>query len=263
MSDASAEAGEKTSGRILVLQHEPSAPPGGVAEVLDGRSGRRPWQLVDLEHEPVPPLTPDVDGVIVLGSEAGVIGDHRPPTLDEEVALVQEALAAGVPLLGICFGSQLLAVAAGGEVTRREVPEIGFPPLSRTDDGRADPVSAGWPDGASSLMMHEDFVTRLPEGAVPLLSGSDEVAMWRLGERAYGVQTHPEAGPDILEAWLTAPTGPPFLARAGVDPEQLLDEARRREAFTRAVGWALIGRFVDKVIARDDPAPRKRRPAAG
>ena len=98
-------------------------------------------------------------------------------------------------------------------------------------------------------MVHEDEVETLPPGAVPLLSGSDGVPAWRVGN-GWAVQFHPEVTADQVGTWLTGGSLADLLARSGADVAVLLEETRRRNRFTLAQGRALIGRFVDGPVRR-------------
>lgn len=242
-------------GEVVVLQHVEDCGPGGLAEILDGRSGRRPWHLADLgAGDPVPQLNGSVRGLILLGGRMGVADIDAFPWMRPEVELIRDAADAGVPVLGICLGAQLLAHALGGEVAPRDVPEIGFPPLSATEEGRDDPVFAGWPDGAAVTMIHDDEVVRLPDGAVPMAATPDGVGAWRASDGlSYGVQFHPEVTLEQFTAWCRLPGSRERFDRAGTDPDAVAEEAQRRAPFVRAAALGMLGRFVDQVVGRDDP----------
>lgn len=240
-----------TPGELLVLQHADVTGPDQLVPTLDARAPQQPWRLVALDREGVPQLTDDVRGLLVLGGPMGVADRDEHPWIDDELALLRDAIDRDVPVFGICLGAQLLATAAGGEVTRRASPEVGVLPLDRTVEGGEDEVFAGWPDGGAVVLSHQDQVSTLPEGAVPMLTGSDGVPAWRLGEgaRSYAVQFHPEVGADGVATWASRDDLRGMYERAGVDTEALVADVRRREAFLRAVGVSLVGRWLDGVVA--------------
>lgn len=248
-------------GRLLVIEHEDGCPPDALQPTLDGRASRRPWTRVDLGNgDAVPELTDDVRGILVLGGTMGVPDADRAPWMDAELDLLRTAVDRGVPVFGICLGAQLLATALGGEVERRDAPEVGFLPLTRASDADGDEVFAGWPNGAYALLIHEDQVTRLPDGATAMLEGSDGVPAWRTSDGlSYGVQFHPETTADTLARWLDDEGMQKLVADGGADAGALLDEARQRERFVLAVGVSMVGRWLDGVVGRDDPTPRRRR----
>ncbi|MDP9023601.1 MAG: type 1 glutamine amidotransferase [Actinomycetota bacterium] len=249
-------------GETLVVQHVEMAGPSALTQVLDARAATRPWRLVDVSAGAPFPDLDDVRGIVVLGGSMGVHDTADHPWLEGEIAGLRAALRRGVPLFGICLGVQLLGAILGGEVRARGVPEIGFVPLERTAEGRDDPVFAGWPDGAATLFIHDDEVVRLPDGAVATLTGSDGVAAWRAPDGlSYGVQFHPEVDAAQVAAWCSEPRNRIRFERAGVDPDALAAEADRREPYVRAVGLALVGRWLDAVVGRDDPDPSRGRRA--
>jgi len=246
-------------GRLLVLQHVDWAGPGSLVETLDGRANKRPWDLVDTPTAGVPALTEAVRGILVLGGPMSVHDDDG--WIADEKALIAAAVEAGVPVLGICLGTQLLAEATGGTVTRRDEVALGFSDLSRTTEAADDEIFAGWVDGSLGFFSHEWEVATLPPGAVPMLAGHNGAApAYRLADGlSYGVQFHAEILPATLEDWLSRERGQRMAAAVGRTPEDLADEARRRDRFTRAAGVSLVGRWIDGVVGRQDPTPRRER----
>ena len=251
-------------GELVVLQHAPTCDPAALAPVLDARAGRRPWRLVDIAGGDAYPDLDRARGVLALGGPMGVPDADEHTWMGGELALLRDAVDRAIPVFGICLGAQMLGAALGGRVERRQVPEIAFLPLSRTDVAAEDDVFAGWPDGSRALMWHEDEVVELPEGAQVMLSGSDGTAAWRAADGlSYGVQFHPEADAAHVAMWCETDRSHSELAAAGVDAVTLVEEALQRERFTLAVGLSLVGRWLDGVVGRDDPAPARRtRPAA-
>lgn len=251
-------------GELLVVQHAAHTGPAALSEVLDTRAGRRPWRLVDLGAGAPFPSLDRTRGILVLGGPMGVRDRGEHPWIDGEIATLREAQDRGIPLFGICLGVQLLGEAFGGRVKPRDVPEIGFIPLTRTPAGSEDQVFAGWPDGAMAAFVHDDEVVELPEGAEPMLGGSEGVPAWRAADgMSYGVQFHPEVDAAQLAAWVEREGSRERFQRAGVDRDAFAEEARRRERFLLATGLSLVGRWIDAVVGRDDPDPVRGRRARG
>ncbi len=123
-------------------------------------------------------------GVILSGGPASVYENGAPP-------LERELLALGVPVLGICYGMQLLARELGGEVEGAEVGEFGRSQLTVTETGR---LLAGTPPEQTCWMSHRDTVFSPPPGFTALASSTaSPVAAFESNERAvYGIQFHPE-----------------------------------------------------------------------
>lgn len=232
---------------IVVLLHDDLVPPAGITALLDSRAGRRAWRLVAVgDGEPLPAAS-DVAGIVALGGRMGMADRDDHAWMTTELDLLRTATDADTPVLGICLGAQLLADALGGTVETRSVPEVGYLPMTRTSAAHDDDVFGGWPDGAVALMVHKDEVAELPGDAQIMLTGAAAPAGWRIG-RSYAVQFHPEIDPDLLAAWLAGDSLPASLERAGVDGDDLLDETRRRAAFLRATGLAMVGRWLDTVV---------------
>jgi GMP synthase (glutamine-hydrolysing) len=231
---------------LLVLQHHPETGPSAFREVLDDRTSLVSWQLVDLAAgEPVPNHLDDVAAILTMGGTMSVTRPDEHPWMRTELALLRRAVEAAVPVLGICLGAQLLAVALGGEVAARHVPRAAFLGLRRTAAGTGSEVTAGWPDGAASLLLHEDEVVRYPADSQPLLVGpAGEVAAWGVGS-ALAVQAHPEVTAEQLGRWAVMDPLEPLWARTGVEREKLLEEAIRRERFCVPLGRAFVGRWLD------------------
>jgi GMP synthase (glutamine-hydrolysing) len=139
-------------------------------------------------------------GVILSGGPASVYAEGAPP-------LERELLELGIPVLGICYGMQLLALALGGRVEGAEVGEFGRSQLSVGINGR---LLAHTPEEQSCWMSHRDTVFEAPPGFTPLASSTaSPVAAFESPERdIYGIQFHPEVvhtpyGQQVLQNFLT------------------------------------------------------------
>jgi GMP synthase (glutamine-hydrolysing) len=233
---------------LIVLEHTAGAGASAFTQVLDDRTSIAPWRAVDVPaRQPLPTDLDTVAGLVVMGGTMSATIPDDLPWMVAELELLRQAVAAEVPVLGVCLGAQLLGAGLGGEVTRRARAQIGYLPVIRTEAAGADPVLGGWPDGAAALFVHEDEVTTLPPDATPMLCADGAVSGWRLGS-AWAVQFHPEVDAAQLERWTAHEALGPMLASAGVDGVVLAEEGRRRERFTVPQGRALLGRFIDGVV---------------
>ncbi len=159
------------------------------------------------------------DAVIFAG------GEYRPdqfedPIFQAERERVMEALAADVPILGICLGNQLLAYWLGGKVEPGRW-EIGWLPVRINEEGRADPLLAGLDEEFYAFLWHGDEITQLPEEAV-LLASSERcrVQVFRLrGRPVWGLQFNPQYDPVIAEAVIRAASS---LPKRGYDIEEMI-----------------------------------------
>jgi GMP synthase-like glutamine amidotransferase len=219
--------------RALILQHEEPTPPGLIGEWLGEQGALAETLRIDEVEPNVDPR--DYDLIVSLGSEFAAY-DDAVPFVEREVRVLREALAAEVPILGLCFGGQLLARVLGAKVFRSEQPEIGWLPL-RTHD--SDLLTQGpW------FQWHFDSFT-LPPGA-KLLAETDASVQAFVAGRSMGLQFHPEVTPEIMAAWVGA--YPHELTPHGVDPQGLLAETNRRASDSRRAAWRLFDRFRDKVV---------------
>ncbi len=183
---------------LLVIQHVPWE---GPHRILDACGGLRVHTVKPLAGQPLPPPA-EVGGAVVMGGPMNADDLERFPGLAAEREWIAAAVAAELPLLGICLGAQLLARALGAEVRAGETPELGFAPVSVSDPG--DPLLGGLAPEAEVLHWHGD-VCELPDGATRLASSAQtENQAFRLAN-AWGVLFHPEADLALVEAWLAVP----------------------------------------------------------
>ncbi|TLF48194.1 GMP synthase [Halomonas urmiana] len=146
----------------------------------------RVWRCLDGE---IPDNVEAVDAWLTTGSKFGV--NDELPWIAALEAFVRDLWAAGKPLVGICFGHQLLAKALGGEVVKSDRGwgvGLSFNRVTQHADWMVP-----WQPGLDLLVSHQDQVVRLPPGA-RVLGGSDfcPCYLMQLGEHFLGVQGHPE-----------------------------------------------------------------------
>ena len=187
-----------------------------------------------------------VDGLVLLGGGFMPDDDERHPFLPYERSLVGDAIEAGVPLLGICLGAQVLAHVAGGAVTAKSgETERGSCAVRLLPAAVDDPLFAGLTryDELRMIQNHEDSITTLPPGAVHLgTSPACRVQAFRVGTAAWGVQFHPEAAPTKIADWNEAK-----LAAEGLDRTALHAQAEADAPLSTEQARSLIGAFADCV----------------
>jgi GMP synthase-like glutamine amidotransferase len=143
-----------------------------------------------------------------------------------------------MPVLGICLGAQLLAKAAHAPVYPVDEVEIGWFPVELTDAGTDDPVLGRLPQTFEAFQWHY-YTHGVPAGAVELARNSVCTQAFRLGDKAWGVQFHPEVTLEQVESWVDEEEGLP------VDTGTLLAETRERIGAWNALGRDLCDAFVD------------------
>jgi GMP synthase (glutamine-hydrolysing) len=140
------------------------------------------------------------DAVIVFGGGQNVGEEADHPWLHDEYELLRGWVAAELPLLGVCLGAQTLAHSAGASVRRAAAQQLGFLEISLTPAGVADPVLGVLPPRFEALFGNS-YAFDVPPGGVELASSPAASQAFRVGERAWGVQFHPEARRDQVLAW--------------------------------------------------------------
>jgi len=224
---------------VVIVRNEQPDPGGVVLEELerDGLTVR----LVDAFAGEALPSPEDVSGIVVFGGAQHADDVERHPYLRAEQVLLREAIDRGTPVLGICLGAQLLAIARGAALKPSPVREFGYTQIAPTAEGEADPLIGVYESGDRVFHWHEDTFD-LPEGAT-LLASSDEVRnqAFRYGDRAWGVQFHVEVTEPVLEGWLAA--AGEIDPKWGKTLEVLREENRRYLADEEKKARELVRRF--------------------
>ena len=186
--------------RILSLVHGPLVRSEFFGDVVREEGHELDeWSVVDGGSPPRP--LEEYDAVLVFGGQMNVDQEDEHPWLRGEDELIRGLLARDVPLLGVCLGGQLLAKAAGAHVGPSPEPERGFVRADLTDEAAGDPIFGALPREFDVFSMHE-YAFHVPEGAVELARSSVCSQAFRLGERAWGVQFHPEIRLDQIAEWV-------------------------------------------------------------
>lgn len=232
--------------------------PPRVLAVQNGENGgpRRfgDWLAADSVHVDVVPAyegTPlperlEHDAVMVLGGGFLPDDDLKAPWLPPTRALVGEALEREVPVFGICLGGQLLAHVAGGEVQGDVgAPENGSTPITIRAEAADDTLFHGLPEVVPAIEHHVDAVTALPPGATWLAESERcPYQAFRVGDRAWGVQFHPETSADRIPFWNAEK-----MRAEGFDPDEVHRRALADEPVSTPVWREVARRFATVVKA--------------
>jgi GMP synthase-like glutamine amidotransferase len=185
----------------------------------------------------------DYDVIVPLGARWPVYDEAlRRTWVAREMQMMRDAAAAGIPILGVCFGGQLLAQAFGGTVTRSATPEIGWYDVTSDDEGLI--------PGGRWFEWHYDAFT-LPPGATEIARTAGATQAFMLG-RSLGLQFHPEVDLKLLETWLADDRGE--VAQFGSTHDELrsatmqfADDAGRRVR-------GLVQAFLSRVARQPCPS---------
>ncbi len=196
------------------------------------------WQVTTADALPA---LEAVDGILSFGGSQSVLDLEHVPALRAEARLLGEAVAAGVPVLGLCLGSQLLAHALGARVLRAPRRTVAWVELAALPAAAADPLFSALGSPVAALHWNED-VFALPPGATELLAGaSPGVAAFRSGDRAWGIQYHPEVDGRALDGWYASYGS--WLVEAGVSEPRARAADARHLPGQAAAAERLFGAF--------------------
>jgi GMP synthase (glutamine-hydrolysing) len=242
--------------RLVVLQHLQREGPG----LFAAEAQRRGWPIhtARLDRgDPLPQLQPH-DLLLVLGGPMGVadVGDPAYPWLVAEVELLRQVLAQQQPLIGVCLGAQLLALAAGGTAIPlqvgeppRPLREVGFGAISWRVDPAADRAAALLLQGlaASELVLHwhGDRCVLPPQAELLASSLHCSEQAFRIGARAVGLQFHIELLPEQLELWLSHDRTYVLEALGADGVERIRADGRRWGPQVARQGGRLIANLYD------------------
>ena len=233
--------------RVLFVKQDHASPSGLVGDAF----GSLGWDVSEMLVVPESRyLSPDVtvtfpaasayDAIVFYGAPWSVydtagIGSW----VGDEIAFARSAMADGVPVLGICFGGQLLAAALGGVVELAPAPEIGW----MTVDTREPELIPGGP------WFNWHFDRFFGPSGVPVLARTPLADQAFTIGRTLALQFHPEVTAEVIESWMAA-GGAEQLAENGVDARALLAQTRSLAVGAAARTGELVRRFVSDVALR-------------
>lgn len=181
---------------IAIFRHAPSEGPGYLTEFLDARS--LPWQLIRIDAgEPVPADASQFSGLVFMGGPMSV--NDPLPWIGPVLALIRDAVARDIPVLGHCLGGQLMTRALGGIVAKNAVKEIGWGEVFADDNAEA---HTWFGDVKSATVFHWHGETfSLPAGATHLLSSKHcSNQAYALGKHL-ALQCHVEMTGAMIREW--------------------------------------------------------------
>ena len=194
-----------------------------------------------MTEAPAPDLA-GLTGLVVLGGAVDVDQADALPWMRTELALLDRALDLGIPVLGLCLGSQMLAHALGGEVRRLTVAEIGWHPITATPAAGRDPLLTRLGDPELTVFQWHHCAFDPPPGATVLAANAVGCQAFRLGS-AWGLQFHPEVTAEILEHWIADEGDGAEAQAAGVSASELRVQTRERITASMRLGATLMQRF--------------------
>jgi GMP synthase (glutamine-hydrolysing) len=195
---------------------------------------------------------PDLDnleqysGIISMGAHAGVLEEDKHAWMSHERKIMKWALDTETPLLGLCFGSQLLASAAGGRIFKAETGEFAWTKVDMLPEASNDPVIGTLGETVDAFQFHYDNI-ELPKNAVLLGESNGTIEAFRVGSSAWATQFHPEVGLSQQLAWLSTYRG--AFIREGIDINEQIAKSHELAASYRKQAWDLSEAFAKQVLA--------------
>ena len=188
-------------------------------------------------------------GLVSLGAFAGVEDEAETPWMPFERKLIETALEHEMPVLGLCFGSQLLASVAGAEVGKSGRPEVGWYQVQMTEDAANDPLMSVLGPEPEVIQYHYDTFNwqTLPENLTILATANGMNQAFRVGKNAWGTQFHIEMNLPTMLGWIAS--YPRAFEKAGNVPAEQVEATRQNWRLHQERSVALGRAFAEQVIS--------------
>ena len=239
---------------VAILQHETNQGPGVLLEHLQQHD--IPYEIIrPTEDGRAPRNASDWRGIIILGSNHGV--NERLNWMQDECTLLQSALAHDIPVLGHCFGAQMLAHAMGAQVTRNACPNIGWSQIWVTPDAQHD---LNIPARTMMFNWHYDTF-EIPRGATRTMYGTYCLNKGFRHGKHWAFQGHLEVTAESLKAWCEEGRHELQLCASGPScqcEKQILENLHARVAALHAVARRVYGAWTGQLERPTSIAPTQR-----
>ena len=224
--------------QVLAIIHGERVRAGIFGEVVEELGHRlEEWSLA--WGKPPPRPLDDYGAVLLFGGRMHADQEEHHPWLRDETALLERLLFVGMPVLGVCFGAQLITKAAHAPVHPAPEPEIGWVPVELTQEAADDALFGNLPERFDAFEWHY-YTYGVPPGGVELARSAGCTQAFRFGERVWGIQFHAEVTREQIEGWVED-----HEAEAAISPEQLIEQTRARIGRWNELGRELCSSFVE------------------
>lgn len=232
---------------IRIFRHLVCQPPGYLGEYLQARN--IPWEMICVDEEhPIPEYIDDVSALVFMGAAVSV--NDPLPWIEEELRLIRRALEEEVPMMGVCFGAQLMSKALGGTISRGGGMEIGWHPLELIDR-----ESQSWfdslPQRFDAFHWHADTFS-MPAGAQHILRSACFAHQgFILDDLHIGLQFHLEMTREMVGHWVERYSSDLLLeSTCGQCAETILTDLDDRLARLHEISDQIYGEWLARVLAR-------------
>lgn len=183
---------------ILIVCHARCEPPGYLCTYFDKM--RVPYKKIHIDEQALSAIKLDeISGLVLMGGPHSV--NDANPWITEELKLIQLAVAKDMPLMGVCFGAQMISKALGGSVSEAPAMETGWHQILVDKSRLPEPLLQSLPDRFEVFQWHEDTFTN-PEGAIPVFCGSNIENQGYLLGSVLTMQFHLEMTEHMIQEWL-------------------------------------------------------------
>ncbi len=244
MSEAATTTTAGAGRTALIIAHEPDGPAGMVGQRLQQRGFELHTHVVAADSERPNEAAPfpdpaDFDVLVLMGSIRSLTRKQEIDSwIQTELDMILRSHSSAQPILGICFGGQLLAEALGGKVESAPSGEFGWHNIEPNDEFGQQP----WASGPWMQWHHDRF--HAPDDAELLASSPEGHQLFRMGT-SIGTQFHPEVDTHHLTEWL-ATADDQYLSSVNMDRDQIVAETAERESDARARCYAFVDWFLDQ-----------------
>lgn len=226
---------------IYIFRHLEHEGPGYFADFLGQR--QIPYTMIFIDKgDAVPASIENASGLVFMGGNMSV--NDPLPWIDQELALIRQAAAANMPVLGHCLGGQLISKALGGTVTANPVKEIGWLDAEQVDNAAAQEWFKDLPRRVTLFHWHGETFT-IPQGATRILQSQHCANQAFVIDNMLGLQCHVEMTADMVREW--ARSSPHELANPSStvqNTEQMTDALQARISELHKVADVLYSRWL-------------------
>ena len=182
---------------IYIFRHLEHEGPGYLADFLEQRN--IPYRVIRIDKgDTVPENINNASGLVFMGGNMSV--NDPLPWIDKELALICQAAAAGMPVLGHCLGGQLISKALGGKITANPVKEIGWLDVEQVNNAAAQEWCKDLPKRFTLFHWHGETFT-IPKGATRILQSQHCANQAFVIDNMLGLQCHVEMTADMVKEW--------------------------------------------------------------